>query len=80
MMHVVDKHFVDIIHFLTIGTAPEGYTSQQKRELLVCATNFYVIIVNLYKMGSDEIIRRYVLDFEQGSILVEAHGGVARGH
>ena len=27
-VHVADKHFADIIHFLMMGTCPEGYTSQ----------------------------------------------------
>lgn len=42
-VHVVDGHFEDIIHFLMIGTAPEGYTTQKKKELVVHATNFSVI-------------------------------------
>jgi len=31
-MHVVDGHFEDIIHFLTTGTALEGYTIQKRHE------------------------------------------------
>lgn len=27
-VRVADSHFEDIIHFLTTGSAPEGYTSQ----------------------------------------------------
>jgi len=34
-MCIVDGHFEDIIHFLMIGTAPKGYTVQQKKELVV---------------------------------------------
>lgn len=71
---------VDIIHFLTTRTALEGYTSQQKNELVVHAVDFFVIAGHFYKMGLDEILRRYVPDFEWNTILVEAHGGVARGH
>lgn len=41
--------------------------------------NLFVIARNLYKMGNDEILRRYVLEFERSSILVDAHGGVG-GH
>jgi len=33
-MRVTDGHFEDIIHFLTIGTIPKGYTIQQKKELV----------------------------------------------
>jgi len=31
-------------------------------------------------MGSNEILRWYVLNSERNIILVEAHGGAARGH
>ena len=31
-------------------------------------------------MGLDEILRRYVPNFERRSILMEAHGGATRGH
>lgn len=37
---VADNHFADIIHFLTTGMDPKGYTSQQKKELVVCAEDF----------------------------------------
>ena len=77
---VVDGHFEDIIHFLTIGTAPEGYTVQQRKELVVRTTNFSVIVGNMYKMGSNEILRWYVPEFERSSILTDSHGGTARGN
>jgi len=64
VVRIADNHFADIIHFLTMRIAPEGYTSQQKKELVLCTTNFSVIAGHLYKMGSDEILRRYVLEFE----------------
>eukprot|EP00253_Pinus_taeda_P004693 PITA_04693 len=50
---VADNHFTDIIHFLTTRMALEGYTRQQKKELMVHATDFSVIASHLYKMGSD---------------------------
>lgn len=56
---------------------PEGYTNQQKIELVVHVANFLVIAGHLYKMGADEILQRYVSDFECDSILFEAHGGAA---
>ena len=60
VVRVADNHFADTIHFLTIGMAREGHTSQQKKELVVHATNFPIIERNLYKMGLDEILRNYV--------------------
>lgn len=64
MVHVVDDHFIDIIHFLTMGMAPKGYTSQQKKESVVRMTDFLVIAGNLYEMGADEILQRYLPTFD----------------
>ncbi len=44
------------------------------------ATDFFVIAGHLYKMGSDEILRRYAPEFERSSILADDHGGAAGGH
>lgn len=55
-VHVTDDHFEDIIHFLTTGTTLQGYSVQQKKELVVCTTDFFVITGHLYKMGNDEIL------------------------
>jgi len=55
-VHIVDNHLEDIIQFLMTGTDPEGYTSQQKKEWVVCVTDFSVIAGHLYKMGADEIL------------------------
>lgn len=60
---VVDGHFEDIIHFLIVGIVPKGYFVQQKKELVVHVTNFFVISWHLYKMGNDEILQRYVPKF-----------------
>lgn len=37
VVHVVDNHFTDIIHLLTMGKTLEGYMSQNKKELVVHA-------------------------------------------
>lgn len=59
-VHVADDDFSNIIHFLTKWMVPEGYTNQRKKELVVCATNFFVIAGHLYKMGAYEVLQRYV--------------------
>jgi len=64
VVHVMDSHFEDIIHFLMTGATLEGYTNQQKKELLMHTTNFSVIARHLYEMGSYEILRHYVPQFE----------------
>ena len=65
VVRVMESRFEDIIYFVMIGSALEGYTSQQKRELVVRATYFSIIARNLYKMGSDEILRHYVLTLNE---------------
>jgi len=50
-VRIAENHFVDIIHFLTMGMAAEGYTNQQKNKLVVCGTDFTVIAAHLYKMA-----------------------------
>ena len=47
---------------------------------MVCATDFQLIVGQLYKLGPDEILRRYVLEHERSMILREAHEGVVGGH
>jgi len=55
-VRVTDGHFEDIIHFLMIGTEPDGYIVQQKKELVVRVADFSVIVGHLYKMGTDEML------------------------
>jgi len=47
VVHVADGHFEYITHFLMTGTAPTGYTVQQKKELVVHTTDFSVIAEHL---------------------------------
>ena len=56
------------------------YSVQQKKELVTRAADFTIIEGHLYKMGADEVLRRYILEHEWHAILVEAHEGVAGGH
>jgi len=79
-VRIADGHFEDIIHFLTTGIVPQGYFVQQKKELVIRIVDFTVIAGHLYKMGNDEILRRYVPKFERGQILAKAHGGVSGEH
>ena len=79
-MRVADGHFEDIIHFLTTRTTPEGYSVQQKKELVVLVVDFSVIFGHLYKMGNDEILRKHVPEFERSRILTDSHGGTVGGH
>ena len=52
----------------------------QKKQLVVKSFDFQLLAGQLYKLGSDEILRRCVLPHEQGPILEEAHAGIMGGH
>ena len=47
---------------------------------MVCDANFTLNAGQLYKLGPDEILRRYVLKHERRRILEEAHARFAGGH
>jgi hypothetical protein len=76
----VDDHFVEIVHFLSIGMAPHEYIVIQKKQLVVCASYFQLIVGQLYKMGPDEILMRCIMKEERPLILAEAHEGITGGH
>ena len=44
------------------------------------AFDFTLIAGQLYKLGPNEILRRYVLEHERRRILEEAHAGIVGGH
>eukprot|EP00253_Pinus_taeda_P031345 PITA_31345 len=79
-VRVTDRHFEDIIHFLTTGIASKKYSIQQRKELVVRAVDFSVITGYLYNMGNNEILPRHIPEFQRGQILAKAHGDVAGGH
>ena len=64
-IQIADDYFRDIIEFLMTGIAPKEFTTQQKKQLVVKATDFTLIAGQLYKLGPDEILRRYVLEHER---------------
>lgn len=53
---------------------------KQKKDLVVRAADFSLIVEHLYKMIPDEVLHRYIPEHEQQSILKKAHAGVARAH
>jgi hypothetical protein len=76
----IDEHFTEIVQFLSIGVAPSEYTIPHKKQLVVRAVEFSLIVGQLYNMGPDEILRRCVMEAERPLILEEAHEGIAGGH
>jgi hypothetical protein len=59
---------------------PSEYTIPQKKQLVVHAADFSLIVGQLYKMGPDEILRRFVMEEELPLILIESHEGITGGH
>ena len=59
---------------------PAEYDAKHKKQLVIRATNFTMIVGQFYKLGPDEVLRRYVLDHERPMILVEAHAGIVGEH
>jgi hypothetical protein len=79
-VHVADEYFVDIIEYLSIGIAPQEFSTVQKKNLVVRAADYQLIVGHLYNMDVDNILRRCVLEHERPKILAEAHEGIARKH
>ena len=59
--------------------ALEKYPVQKNKELVTQATDFTIITGQLYKLGANEVMHRYILEHEWHAILVEVHEGVAGG-
>ena len=79
-IQIADDYYDDIIHFLTTGWALVEFTKQQKKQLVVKATNFTLIAGQLYKLGPDEVLRRCIMPHEKEAIIREAHSGTVGGH
>jgi hypothetical protein len=79
-VQVADDYFVDIIDYLSTGTAPQEFNTVQRKNLVVPATDYQLIVGHFCKMGADNILRRCALEHERPRILAETHEGIARGH
>jgi hypothetical protein len=65
---------------LSTGFAPREFTTTQKKNLVVRASYYQLIVGHLYKLGADKILRRCVMEHERPIILAEVHEGIAGGH
>jgi hypothetical protein len=61
---------------LSTGIATQEYSTTQNKNLVVRVADYQLIAGHLYKMGADNILRRYVLENGIPRILVEAHEGI----
>ena len=53
---IADDHYAPIIQFLATGVALEDMSTRQKKKLVVKASDFELIVGQLYKRGLDEIL------------------------
>ena len=79
-IQITDEYYDDIIHFLTTGWAPVEFTKQQKKQLVVKAADFTLIVGQLYKLGPDVVLHRCIMPYEKEAIIREAHSGTVGGH
>ena len=79
-IQITDEYYEDIIHFLTTRWTPLEFTKQQKKQLVVKATDFTLIAGQLYKLGLDEVLCRCMMLHEKEAIIREAHSSTVGGH
>ena len=53
---IADDYYDQIIEFLVTRVTSEYFSTSQKKQLVVKASNFQLIIGQLYKLGPDEIL------------------------
>jgi hypothetical protein len=80
LVQLDDEYFVDIMQYLSTGTAPQDFNIAQRKNLVVRATDYQLIAGHLYKMGADNIFRTCVLKHERPRILAKAHEGIVGEH
>jgi hypothetical protein len=57
-VQIVDEYFVDIIEFFSTMFSPKEYNTVKKKNLVVRAAVYQLILGHLYKLGVDNILRR----------------------
>ena len=65
---------------MNTGYVPKYYMTWKKKQLVVKAVDYTLIMGQLYKLGPNEILRKCVSDHERKWVMAEAHVGVSRGH
>ena len=79
-IELVPTELEEITQFLEDGHAPEGMINKKKQILAMKVAPYSLINGFLYKMGSDNILRRCVLEHERDQIIHEAHYGPTGGN
>jgi hypothetical protein len=76
-IQIDDEYFVDIIEYLITRIALQDFNTAHKKILVVRDTDYQLIAGKLYKMGTDNILRRCVLEHERPRNLAESHEKIA---
>jgi hypothetical protein len=63
-VQIVDEYFADIIEFLSTRFSPKEYSTTQKKNLVVRDEKYQLIVGHLYKLGVDNILRRFFMEHE----------------
>jgi hypothetical protein len=72
--------FADIVNYLAVGQIPQDWTKQQRDRLKSEAKYYFWEDPELYRIGSDQIIRRCIPENEFNSILEFCHASGCGGH
>jgi hypothetical protein len=51
-VQMIDDYFADIVQFLSTGVAPPDFTVAQKKQSIIKAIDYRLIVGNLYKLGT----------------------------
>ena len=53
----LDDHYAPIVQFLSTSVTPTNMSISQKKQLVLKASNFQLIVGQVYKLGPNEILR-----------------------
>ena len=80
MLAVQTPWYADIINYLACGIMPYDFSYQQKRKLRTDSIFYICYDLLIFKRGENMIIKRCVLETEQGEIIDKCHASQYGGH
>ena len=80
LLSVQTPWYADIVNYLACGVVPPEFSYQQRRKLRTYCRFYICDDLLLYRRGENMIIRRCVLETEQGGILEKCRASPYGGH